>query len=188
MHLGQITWSCVIVDDSFPVLSKIGQTIDCRGLCHFATIPVRLPPHHWLSNQHWRCKFYLMADWIVGSLNEIFFETGKITLVAQSVEWWTCDWKGTGLNPIFLRNEGLWTFINSFWCSLLCTNKRQRLELISYWEPKFIVTVWETVAPPSFICLSVCPSVCMFVCSAFTAFISFSMGRILMKLGGSVGI
>ena len=38
----------------------------------------------------------------------------------------------------------------------------------------------ETVVPPNFICLSVCP--------ASIAYISVTMGRMLMKLDGNVGI
>ena len=54
----------------------------------------------------------------------------------------------------------------------------------------FFLTVWETVAPPNFICLcvclSVCLSVCVSVCPAFTGYISVTMGWILIKLGGNV--
>ena len=41
---------------------------------------------------------------------------------------------------------------------------------------RLIVTVWETVVPPNFIC----------VCPTFTAYILFTMGQILRKLGGNV--
>ena len=43
------------------------------------------------------------------------------------------------------------------------------------------------MAPPNFICLSVCLCVCVCVCPAFTAYISLTMGRILIKLGENVG-
>ena len=39
------------------------------------------------------------------------------------------------------------------------------------------------MAPPNFISLSVCVS----VCPAFTAYISVTIGAILIKLGGNVG-
>ena len=35
--------------------------------------------------------------------------------------------------------------------------------------------------------LSVCVSVCLSVCPAFTAYISITMGWILIKLGGNAG-
>ena len=38
-----------------------------------------------------------------------------------------------------------------------------------------------------YVCLSVCVSVCVSVCPAFTAYISVTMGWILIKLGGNVG-
>ena len=43
------------------------------------------------------------------------------------------------------------------------------------------------MAPPNFICLSVCLSVCVSVCPAFTAYISVTMGWILIKLGENFG-
>ena len=43
------------------------------------------------------------------------------------------------------------------------------------------------MAPSNFICLSVCLSVCLSACLAFTAYISVTMGWILIKLGVNVG-
>ena len=51
-----------------------------------------------------------------------------------------------------------------------------------------LIKIWMTVAPPNFICLSVCLFVYLSVGSfpLFKAFISATMGLVLMKLGGSV--
>ena len=54
---------------------------------------------------------------------------------------------------------------------------------VSYRE--FIVTAWETIALPNFICVSVC--VCVSVCQTFTAYILVTMCWISMKLGGNIG-
>ena len=48
-------------------------------------------------------------------------------------------------------------------------------------------TVWENVAPTNFIYLCVCLCVCLCECSAFTAYISVTLGQDLMKLGWNFG-
>ena len=87
------------------------------------------------------------------------------TQIAQSVEKWTYNWKVTGLNSEIETSIAI---------SKMCYLHKLKCSVI--------VTIWETVAPPNFLCLSVC----LAVCPAFTAYISLSMGQILMKLGGSV--
>ena len=44
-----------------------------------------------------------------------------------------------------------------------------------------------TVAHAKFICVSVCLSFCLSIGPAFTAYISLTLGRILIKLGENVG-
>ena len=47
-----------------------------------------------------------------------------------------------------------------------------------------IVTACETVdSYKLYLCMCVCDSVCLSVCPAFATYISFTMGRILIKLG-----
>ena len=47
----------------------------------------------------------------------------------------------------------------------------------------FIVTVSRLQTPTNFICVSVCVS----VCPTFTAYVSLTLGRILIRLGENVG-
>ena len=80
-------------------------------------------------------------------------------------------------------------------CACVCKNAEERIGFrenrkcswINKYDSNmksFIVTFWVTVAPPNFIYLSLC----LFVCPPFTACIWITMGLILIKLGGGVGI
>ena len=85
--------------------------------------------------------------------------------------------------------------ISLYVCACVCKNAEERIGFrenrkcswINKYDSNmksFIVTFWVTVAPPNFIYLSLC----LFVCPPFTACIWITMGLILIKLGGGVGI